>query len=115
MELSAAEFESLVAVALDEIPPELAGLVENCVILVEDDPPEDAPDLLGLYEGVPLTERGVTYTAPLPDRIFIFRRPILAACDSYEEVVDEVRITVVHEVAHYFGIDDERLHELGYG
>ena len=115
IELSAAEFESLVAVALDAIPPELAELIENCVILVEDDPPEDAPDLLGLYEGVPLTERGVTYSATLPDRIFIFRRPILAACDSYEEVVDEVRITVVHEVAHYFGIDDERQHELGYG
>ena len=108
------EFERLVAEALDEIPPELSELVHNCVVLVEDYPPPDIPDTLGLYTGVPLTERGDLYTG-LPDTIQIFRMPILAICDTYEDVVDEVHITVVHEIAHHFGIDDDRLHELGYG
>jgi predicted Zn-dependent protease with MMP-like domain len=111
--MSAEEFELLVAEALDEIPAELAALIDNCVILVEDYPPPDLPDVLGLYSGIPLTERGQYYTG-LPDRILIFRYPILAICDAYEEVSEEVRITVVHEIAHHFGIDDHRLHELGY-
>jgi len=111
MQLSAEEFELLVAEALDEIPAELAALIDNCVILVEDYPP---PQVLGLYSGIPLTERGQYYTG-LPDRILIFRHPILAICDTYEEVIEEVRITVVHEIAHHFGIDDDRLRELGYG
>ena len=115
LEMPAAEFETLVAEALDTIPPELAELIDNCVILVEDDPPDDVPgDLLGLYSGTPLTERSEFYTG-LPDTVQIFRRPILAVCDTKDDVVEEVRITVVHEIAHHFGIDDERLHELGYG
>ena len=115
LEMSAAEFETHVATALDTIPPELAALIDNCVILVEDDPPDDVlPDTLGLYSGTPLTERGGFYTG-LPDTVQIFRRPILAICDTEEDVVEEVRITVVHEIAHHFGIDDDRLHELGYG
>jgi predicted Zn-dependent protease with MMP-like domain len=113
MEMSAEEFELLVAEALDEIPDELATLIDNCVILVEDYPPPDLPDTLGLYSGIPLTERGQYYSG-LPDRILIFRYPILAICDTYEDVMDEIRITVVHEIAHHFGIDDDRLHELGY-
>ena len=113
MEMSAEEFEIHVAEALDEIPAELAELIDNCVILVEDYPPPDLPEVLGLYSGIPLTDRGQYYTG-LPDRILIFRHPILAICDTYEEVIDEVRITVVHEIAHHFGIDDDRLHELGY-
>ncbi len=113
VQMSAEEFELLVAEALDEIPAELAALIDNCVILVEDYPPPDLPDVLGLYSGIPLTERGQYYTG-LPDRILIFRYPILAICDTYEEVIEEVRITVVHEIAHHFGIDDHRLHELGY-
>ena len=108
-------FEDLVGLALDSIPEELTGLIDNCVILVEDDAPPDDPDLLGLYDGVPLTERDSTYTMLAPDRIFIYRRPILEMCESEAEVVEEVRITVVHEIAHHFGIDDDRLHELGYG
>ena len=72
------------------------------------------PDLLGLYDGVPLTERDSSYTFLPPDRIFVFRGPLTRMCESPEELVDEVRITVVHEVAHHFGIDDDRLHELGY-
>ncbi len=115
LEMSAAEFESHVATALDTIPPDLAALIDNCVVLVADDPPEDVrPDTLGLYSGIPLTERVGSYTG-LPDTVQIFRNPILAICDSEEDVVEEVRITVVHEIAHHFGIDDDRLHELGYG
>ncbi len=109
------EFEDLVAEALDGIPPELAKLMDNVVVLIEDEAPEDDPDLLGVYDGTPLTERGEWYTGVLPDRITIFRHPILHICDTAEDVVDEVRITVVHEVAHHFGIEDERLHELGWG
>lgn len=112
--MSAAGFEELVGQALDQVPAELAGLIDNCVILVEDDPPADEPDLLGLYDGIPLTERGSDYAGVLPDRIFIFRLPTLAICDTVDEVVEEVHITVVHEIAHHFGIDDDRLHELGY-
>ena len=109
-------FEDLVADALDEIPEELAALMDNVVVLVEDDPPE--PDLLGRYDGVPLTERGDAYGGygfTMPDRIEIYRRPITAMCATEEEVVEQVVITVVHEVAHHFGVDDERLHELGWG
>jgi predicted Zn-dependent protease with MMP-like domain len=112
--MEAAEFEVLVQQALDAVPAELLGLVENCVILVEDAPPPEMAGLLGLYDGVPLTERGEFYAGVLPDRILIFRLPILAICDTREDVVEEVHITVVHEVAHHFGIDDDRLHELGY-
>jgi predicted Zn-dependent protease with MMP-like domain len=114
IEVTAEQFDQLVADALDSIPAELATLIENCVILVEEWPPPDEPDLLGLYEGVPITERGHYYSGALPDRILIFRAPILRLCDSVEEVVEEVHITVVHEIAHYFGISDARLHELGY-
>ena len=108
------EFEELVSEALDTIPAELAALMQNIVLVVEDDAPEDDPDLLGFYEGVPLTERGSWYSGMLPDRITVYRHPTLAICDTREDVVEEVQITVVHEIAHHFGIDDERLHDLGY-
>jgi predicted Zn-dependent protease with MMP-like domain len=113
MQMSVAEFEGHVVQALDTIPAELAALIDNCVILVEDYPPPDLPGTLGLYSGIPLTERGQFYTG-LPDRIQIFRYPILAICDTSEQVIEEIRITVVHEIAHHFGIDDDRLRELGY-
>ena len=108
------EFEELVGEALDQIPDELARLMDNVVILVEDNPPPGRR-LLGLYHGVPLTQRGHMYAGLLPDTIHIYRNPILRMCSSREEVVDQVEITVVHEVAHHFGIDDDRLDELGYG
>jgi predicted Zn-dependent protease with MMP-like domain len=114
LDISAVQFEDLVAEALDQIPLELARLVDNVVILVEDDSP-DGEDLLGLYEGVPLTERDTWYSGVLPDRITIYRRPILAICTTVADVLEEVHVTVVHEIAHHFGIDDDRLHELGYG
>jgi predicted Zn-dependent protease with MMP-like domain len=115
VEMSAADFEALVDRALDGIPDEIAALVRNVVVLVEAEPPEGEPDdLLGLYDGIALTERWGDPVMDLPDRIFVFRNPLLDMCESVEEVEEEVRITVVHEVAHHFGIDDERLHDLGY-
>ncbi len=114
MEVGRAEFEELVSVALDGIPAELASLMDNVVVLVEDEPPADGPPLLGLYDGVPLTERDSGYTFLGPDRIFVFRGPLTRMCETSEELVEEVRITVVHEIAHHFGIDDDHLHDLGY-
>lgn len=112
IDISREAFEDLVGAALDTIPPELTARMRNVVIVVEDDAPERG--LLGLYQGVPLTERGDWYGGVLPDRISIYRHEILRICETPEQVVDEVRITVVHEIAHHFGIDDDRLHELGY-
>ena len=113
--MSRPDFEVLVAEALDLVPPELAAMLDNVAIFVEDEAPAHDPELLGIYEGIPLTERGQYYDGVLPDRITIYRNPTLAICDTVEDVVDEVNITVVHEIAHHFGIDDDRLHELGYG
>jgi predicted Zn-dependent protease with MMP-like domain len=113
--MSEEEFEDAVADALDSIPPELAREMRNVAVLVADDPP-GGEALLGLYEGTPLTQRGDWWAAgSLPDRITIFRNPTLAMCRSRAEVVAEVRVTVVHEIAHHFGIDEGRLHELGWG
>lgn len=111
--MSAERFEELVSDALDLIPPELAAAIDNVVVLVADRHPED-PDLLGLYEGIALTERDSSYGGSLPDTITIFRESLLEICGTDEEVVEEVAITVIHELAHHFGIDDERLHELGW-
>lgn len=107
-------FEELVSDALDLIPPELAQAADNVVVLVADRHPDD-PDLLGLYEGIALTERDSSYGGALPDAITIFRDSLLEFCDTEEDVVEEVAITVIHELAHHFGIDDRRLHELGWG
>jgi predicted Zn-dependent protease with MMP-like domain len=115
VEVSAAEFENVVADALDGVPADLARLMDNVAVFVEDEPPPDDPDLLGWYDGTPLTERDWSYGGVLPDRIVIYRGPLARICRTREELVDEVRITVVHEIAHHFGIDDARLHELGYG
>jgi predicted Zn-dependent protease with MMP-like domain len=115
VEMTREDFEDAVRDALDLIPPDLAARIDNVVVLVEDDAPADDPELLGLYEGVALTERDGWWAAgSLPDRITIFRNPTLAFCETVEEVVEEVAVTVVHEIAHRFGIDDERLHELGW-
>ena len=114
IEMGADEFEGYVNEALDSIPDELIDLLDNCIIVIADDAPPEDPELLGLYAGIPLTERGVSYGGVLPDTISIFRNPTLAICDTVEDVIDEVHITVVHEIAHFFGIDDDRLHELGY-
>jgi predicted Zn-dependent protease with MMP-like domain len=107
-------FEDLVGEALDLIPAELAAAMDNVVVLV-DDRNEDDPELLGLYEGVALTERTSEYAGVLPDRITLYREAILDVCRDEDDVVDEVAVTVVHEVAHHFGIDEETLHRLGWG
>ncbi|NBE95260.1 metallopeptidase family protein [Nonomuraea sp. KC401] len=112
IEVTREKFEELVAEALDTIPSDLTGTMSNIVVTVVDDPPE--PDLLGLYTGIPLTERGDWYSAVLPDRIEIYRNAICQICDTEEDVIEEVRITVVHEIGHHFGMDDARLHELGW-
>jgi predicted Zn-dependent protease with MMP-like domain len=113
--MSREDFEEAVADALDAVPVELARMMSNVVVLVEDDAPGGGR-LFGLYEGTPLTERGEWWAAgSLPDRITIFRNPTLSVCGTREEVVEEVLVTVVHEIAHHFGIDDRRLHELGWG
>ncbi|MBT0567620.1 metallopeptidase family protein [Williamsia sp. CHRR-6] len=108
------EFEDLVADALDTIPGDLTDAMSNVVILVADHHPEE-PDLLGLYEGVALTHRDTTYGGYLPDTITIYREPLLAMCRDRAELVHEVAVTVVHEVAHHFGIDDDWLHRHGWG
>ena len=113
--MDAAEFEDAVGDALDEVPSELMALLDNVVFLVEDEPPAEDPDLLGIYDGTPLTERGDGWAGALPDRIAIFRGPLSRMCEDREELLDEIAITVVHEIAHHFGIDDARLHELGWG
>lgn len=119
-DMSEADFEAAVTDALNRIPAEVARAMDNVAVFIDDDytpQPGDDPDtvLLGLYEGVPLTERDSWWDAgSLPDRITIYRQPILDICSTREEVVEEVAITVVHEIAHHFGIDDQRLHELGW-
>jgi predicted Zn-dependent protease with MMP-like domain len=108
-----ARFEDHVRAALDSLPPELAQALENVAVVVEDEHPEE-PDLLGLYHGVPLPERGTNYGGQLPDRISIYRLPLEESFPDPAELEEEIRITVLHELAHYFGIDEDRLAELGY-
>ena len=114
-------FERLVARALDALPPDVAAMLDNVDVVVEDEPtPEqigrrsgDGDTLFGLYEGIPLTQRDSGYSMVLPDKITIFRGPLERACRSPAEVAREVRITVVHELGHHFGFDEERLEDLG--
>jgi len=105
-------FEQMVAKALDALPAEFAELMKNVAVLVEHGP--GPRGLLGLYQGIPLTSRTTNYAGVLPDRITIYQRAICAICDTEDEVVEQVRRTVIHEVGHYFGISDERLRELGW-
>jgi predicted Zn-dependent protease with MMP-like domain len=113
--MGAQEFDDAVGDALDAVPPELMALLDNVVFFVEDEPPAEDPDLLGVYEGTPLTRRGDGWAGALPDRITIFRGPLSRLCRDRDELLDEIAVTVVHEIAHHFGIDDDRLHDLGYG
>lgn len=111
---SRARFERLVAEAIDSLPAWVLERLENVDVVIEEEPPDDDPDLLGLYEGIPLTERGMDYAGVLPDRIVLFRRTIEAEAEDDEDLKRIVADTVVHEVAHFFGISDERLRELGW-
>jgi predicted Zn-dependent protease with MMP-like domain len=112
--MSPSRFEELVSDALDLVPARLLGALDNVVVLVESRNP-DEPDILGLYHGIALTERTSNYAGVLPDTITVYRDAILDICATEAEVIDEVAITVVHEIAHYFGIGEARLHELGWG
>jgi predicted Zn-dependent protease with MMP-like domain len=108
-----ARFEEHVRAALDGLPPRIARALDNVAVVVEDENPSD-PDLFGLYEGVPLPERGERYAGNLPDRITVYRLPLEESFEDPAELEREIRVTVLHELAHYFGIDEERLAELGY-
>src|SRR5689334_19833454 len=114
IEVSEDRFAELVEAAFDGVPDELAALLDNVVLFIEDDAPADDPTLLGFYDGIPLTERDTSYGGVMPDRIYVYRNPALAICDTEQDVIEEVGITVMHEIAHHFGIEDDRLHELGY-
>ena len=107
-------FEELVGDALDSLPPELGNAMENVAVLVEDE--SRTASLFGLYQGIPLTRRSPgSYSGVMPDRITLYQRTICSVCSSEAEVVEQVRKTVIHEVAHHFGISDPRLDELGWG
>jgi predicted Zn-dependent protease with MMP-like domain len=110
--VSPQEFEELVSDALDTLPPELAAQFSNVVVVVEDENAEE-PDILGLYEGIALTERE-SYSGVLPDRISLYRIPLCLMAEDLDHLIEEIAITVVHEFAHHVGIDDDRLHELGW-
>jgi predicted Zn-dependent protease with MMP-like domain len=112
IEVGPEEFEEMVAAALDGLPDELGRMMRNVAVTVEHRP--GPPGLLGLYQGVPLTSRTTQYAGVLPDRITIYRLAICAVCRTRGEVTDQVRRTVIHEVAHHFGITDQRLAELGW-
>lgn len=111
IEVSSERFDDLVGDALDTLPPKFTALMRNVVVVTDDG---TDPNLFGLYEGIPLTERRYDYSAVLPDKITIFRLAICAACATEDDVAEEIRRTVVHEVGHHFGIADDRLHELGW-
>ena len=112
IDVEPAKFEDMVVAALDSLPEDLGRLMRNVAVTVEHGP--GPPGLLGLYQGIPLTSRTSQYAGVLPDRITIYRRAICAICDTEAQVVEQVRRTVIHEVAHHFGIDDARLTELGW-
>ncbi len=115
LQMSREEFEEAVGDALDLVPEAFMDQLDNVVFLVEDEPPPEDPELLGIYDGIPLTERDLHWGGHLPDRITIFRGPLVRMCEDREELLDEIAVTVVHEIAHHFGIDDDTLHELGWG
>ena len=112
IDIEPGRFEEMVTTALDGLPEDLGTQIRNVAVTVEEGP--GPPGLLGLYRGVPLTSRTSAYAGVLPDRITIYRQAICAICQSEREVAEQVRRTVIHEIGHYFGIDDKRLRELGW-
>lgn len=113
MDMTAEDFEALVIEELDKLPDDMVDGLDNLVFVVEDEP-DDGSDLFGLYEGFALTDRGQYGMGELPDRIIVYRHAHLAACADEDELRDEIHTTLVHEIAHFYGIDDEQLHELGW-
>ncbi|QJA00683.1 metallopeptidase family protein [Leifsonia sp. PS1209] len=114
MQLDADAFERLVTDELDELPDEMVDGLDNVVFVVEDRPEDGSLDLLGLYDGVALTERDSYGFGEMPDRIILYQEPLLSICDDIDQLREEIHVTLVHEIAHFYGIDDARLHELGW-
>ena len=114
LEVDADQFEQLVIDELDALPDDMIDGLDNVVFVTEDRPEDGSLDLLGLYDGVALTERGQYGFGELPDRIILYREPLLAICETLDELKDEIHVTLVHEIAHFYGINDEQLHELGW-
>ena len=112
--MDAAAFEELVIDELDQLPDDMVEGLENVVFVVEDRPEDGSLDLFGLYDGLALTERTQYGMGELPDRIVVYREPHLAQCETDDELRDEIHTTLVHEIAHFYGIDDEQLHEMGW-
>jgi predicted Zn-dependent protease with MMP-like domain len=113
-ELTADEFERVVTDELDALPDDMVDGLENVVFVVEDRPEDGSLDLLGLYDGIALTERGQYGFGEIPDRIILYREPLLSICDDEEQLREEIHVTLVHEIAHFYGIDDDKLHQLGW-
>ena len=113
--LTPEEFDAVVEEALKLIPAQFREAIANVAVLVELEPPAGEEELLGVYDGVPVTDWGQDWGGNLPDRITLFQGPLERMCATRDELLDEIAVTVVHEVAHHFGIDDDRLHELGWG
>ena len=114
LDVSAEEFEALVSDGLDSLHDDMLAQLDNVIFVVED-APEDGSDTLGVYEGFSLAERENYGFGEAPDRIILFRENLLAHCADHDELVDEIRITLVHEIAHFFGLSEARIHELGWG
>ncbi|PZU47245.1 MAG: hypothetical protein DI566_05930 [Microbacterium sp.] len=114
IEMDAEAFDELVSDEFDRLPDDMVDGLDNVVFVVEDRPEDGSLDLLGLYDGLALTERDRYGSGELPDRIIVYREPHLQACEDLGELRDEVHTTLVHEIAHFYGIDDARLHELGW-
>ena len=114
LDLDAEAFEKIVVEELDALPDEMVDGLENLVFVVEDRPEDGTLDLLGEYQGVALTERDRYGFGELPDRIVLFREPLLEICEDLDELRDEIHVTLVHEIAHFYGIDDDELHRLGW-
>jgi predicted Zn-dependent protease with MMP-like domain len=114
LNMDATEFERLVVDELDLLPDDMVDGLENVIFVVEDRPENGTLDTLGLYDGIALTERSQYGFGEMPDRIILFREPLLAISDTADDLRDEIHVTLVHEIAHFYGIDDDRLHELGW-
>ena len=114
LDLDQDAFEAMVTDELDQLPDEMVDGLDNVVFVVEDRPEDGSLDLLGLYDGFALTERDRYGMGEMPDRIILYREPLLAVADDEEQLREEIHITLVHEIAHFYGIDDDRLHDLGW-
>ncbi len=114
MECEESDFEALLSEELDRLPAEMLDGLDNVIFVVEDRPEDGTLDVLGLYDGVALTERGDYGFGDVPDRIVLYREPLCSICESEAQLREQIHITLVHEIGHFYGLDDERLHELGW-